>query len=268
MTNALHIIFVWVTLALYLFSFVAALFATILKNKTWAKLFAWAFRLGFLCQLAIFIWAWLFFHHFPATLRFYHAAAVLIFLLLQYILENDLVPVGIFASAITILIACIDSQPDPAVPLSATYSSQWLFAHIFFAWFAFGCFAVATAFACVYLVKAYQKNVLSSFYSLDISERLMYKLVALGLVFQAVMVAAGACWAKELIGRYWDWYPLETWSLIVFVYYSLYLHLRLLHVRGTVLAWMLLIGLVVLGISIWGLHVISHFNAPLDSLTK
>jgi ABC-type transport system involved in cytochrome c biogenesis permease subunit len=37
----------------------------------------------------------------------------------------------------------------------------------------------------------------------------------------------GAIWAEQAWGRYWSWDPKETWALVTWLVYTLYLHLRL-----------------------------------------
>ena len=37
----------------------------------------------------------------------------------------------------------------------------------------------------------------------------------------------GAIWAERAWGRYWSWDPKETWSLVTWIIYAAYLHLRL-----------------------------------------
>ncbi len=35
---------------------------------------------------------------------------------------------------------------------------------------------------------------------------------------------SGALWAEQAWGRYWSWDPKETWSLIMWMFYAIYLH--------------------------------------------
>jgi ABC-type transport system involved in cytochrome c biogenesis permease subunit len=36
----------------------------------------------------------------------------------------------------------------------------------------------------------------------------------------------GAVWAEHAWGRYWSWDPKETWALITWLTYTVYLHVR------------------------------------------
>ena len=55
---------------------------------------------------------------------------------------------------------------------------------------------------------------------------LNYRFMALGLVFETLMLITGAIWAQQAWGRYWGWDPLETWSLITWLTLAFALHLR------------------------------------------
>ena len=45
--------------------------------------------------------------------------------------------------------------------------------------------------------------------------------------FLSLLLVTGAVWAEETWGRWWGWDPKETWALITFLVYSIYLHVRL-----------------------------------------
>ena len=97
---------------------------------------------------------------------------------------------------------------------------------------------------------------------LAILDDVMYRAVSIGFAFFTVATILGALWAAEAWGSYWSWDPKETWALIVWLNYAAWLHMRLIKgLRGTVLAWWSLVGLLVttfafLGVNIFlsGLH--------------
>ncbi len=53
-------------------------------------------------------------------------------------------------------------------------------------------------------------------------------LVYIGMAFLTFGMLSGALWAKEAWGHYWNWDPKETWALVTWLAYMLYIHLRLL----------------------------------------
>ena len=53
-------------------------------------------------------------------------------------------------------------------------------------------------------------------------------LIYIGMAFLTVGMLSGALWAKEAWGHYWNWDPKETWALVTWLSYMMYIHLRLL----------------------------------------
>ena len=51
-----------------------------------------------------------------------------------------------------------------------------------------------------------------------------------GTAFFTIGMLIGALWANEAWGNYWSWDPKESWALITWMLYLLYIHLRLLAV--------------------------------------
>ena len=70
---------------------------------------------------------------------------------------------------------------------------------------------------------------------------------------KALLLVAGAIWAKQLWGQYWNWDPLETWSLVTFLFYAFYLHARsFLKWKMRRAAWLTVAGLLIVAVSFWG----------------
>ena len=91
---------------------------------------------------------------------------------------------------------------------------------------------------------------------------MQYRIIAVGLPLLSLGIITGAMWAKEAWGAYWQWDPKETAALISWIVYAGYMHLHTRpNLRGTVTAWISVIGFVsivfcYLGVNIWisGLH--------------
>ena len=54
-----------------------------------------------------------------------------------------------------------------------------------------------------------------------------YRCAALGMMFLTVTIGIGGIWAENAWGSYWSWDPKETWALVTWVIYLVYLHLRI-----------------------------------------
>ena len=55
-----------------------------------------------------------------------------------------------------------------------------------------------------------------------------YRIIGLGFPFLTIGIISGAVWANEAWGSYWSWDPKETWALITWLVFAIYLHARLL----------------------------------------
>lgn len=144
-------------------------------------------------------------------------------------------------------------------PMAASLKSFWLYIHVLFAWLAFGAYALAVGSGVVYLLKARDgarilKNpTYEKFPSLERLDELTFRYIVFGFITDAVMIASGAIWAKNLWGSYWSWDPVETWSLVSWLLYGLVIHLRLfLGWRGKKMAWLAIAA-------IWGV-IITFFG--------
>ena len=71
-------------------------------------------------------------------------------------------------------------------------------------------------------IKDKYKN--SPFLTLDF---LSYRIIGLGFPFLTIGILSGAVWANEAWGSYWSWDPKETWALLTWLVFAIYLHTRL-----------------------------------------
>jgi ABC-type transport system involved in cytochrome c biogenesis permease subunit len=75
-----------------------------------------------------------------------------------------------------------------------------------------------------------------------------YSCITLGLLF-------GALWAQEVWGNYWMWDPKETWALLTWMSYLIYIHLRKHKLNNTkTVLWTLFLAFVVLLIAWFGIN--------------
>lgn len=140
-------------------------------------------------------------------------------------------------------------SPQGGNALTPTLSSWWLILHVLFAKLASGFFIVGFALAAAYLLRERARSrmeqgerrpwelILDRLPDQPVLEDMLSRFLAVGFIFWGIMIASGAIWANEAWGRYWGWDPIETWSLIVWLIYALFLHLRLtMGWRGTRIA--------------------------------
>jgi cytochrome c-type biogenesis protein CcsB len=91
-----------------------------------------------------------------------------------------------------------------------------------------GAIILAVAASFIYLRKEKKEN--SEFYrklpSKEVLDEYAYKFASFAFIFWGITIVSGAIWANQTWGRYWGWDPIETWSLITWLLFGLYLHLR------------------------------------------
>ncbi len=91
--------------------------------------------------------------------------------------------------------------------------------------------AVAGLFSLVWSRGLKLKVLLKSYVpSPDLLEDVNYRMIAIGWPLLTAGIITGAVWANSAWGTYWGWDPKETWSLITWFVYAVYLHSR--YVRG------------------------------------
>jgi len=211
---------------------------------------------------------------------------VLFFLLLTLRYSN-LKAVGVFVLPVAFSLLAWATLSDPLIrPLPPTFKSVWLVIHIIFAKLSIDSILIAFGLALLYLTKRrwLKKNDLSeaelaadggsdagsgkgtgkSLYgrlpSLTKIDDLSYRFLAFGFIFLGVMIVAGAIWAQQAWSRWWSWDPVETWSLVTWFLYGLFLHLRITYkFKGSKSAYLMILILV--------MTLTYHFGIPLISDT-
>jgi ABC-type transport system involved in cytochrome c biogenesis permease subunit len=88
-------------------------------------------------------------------------------------------------------------------------------------------------------------------------DELSYKNILFGVPFQSLLLVTGAIWAYSAWGRSWGWDPKETWALITWFAYLIYLHGKLLlGWKRELLSVIALIGFVILVFSFLGVNLV------------
>ncbi|HEY8284500.1 MAG TPA: c-type cytochrome biogenesis protein CcsB [Chloroflexota bacterium] len=81
-----------------------------------------------------------------------------------------------------------------------------------------------------------------------------YRAISIGLPMIAFVLMSGAIWAQMAWSTFWSWDPKEIWALITFVYYALYVHVRVQRGwRGAPMAALGMVGFAIVIISFLGL---------------
>lgn len=156
---------------------------------------------------------------------------------------------GVFvAPVIFLIIGYAAMQSREVRELMPALRSNWLAIHVSTAIISYGAFGVAFGVSMLYLFQgrmtedAFRRKELPDQNKLDL---ISYRAISLGFLFLTLVIVTGAIWAERAWGRYWSWDPKETWSLITWIIYALYLHVRLSRGwRGKKAAWFAVIGFI------------------------
>lgn len=140
-------------------------------------------------------------------------------------------------------------------PLIPALQSYWMKVHVPANFIGYGAFALAAMIGVADLLV--RRGILASrLPSLEVLGDVMYKAIAIGFAFFTIATILGALWAAEAWGTYWQWDPKETWAFIVWLNYAAWLHVRLTKgLRGAMLAWWAVIGLLVTAFAFVGVNM-------------
>jgi cytochrome c-type biogenesis protein CcsB len=125
-----------------------------------------------------------------------------------------------------------------ASQLLPSLKSFWLVIHVTVATLSVALFTIAFSVTILYLVKSWLETLepaqrspararvnafLPDARSLD---RTSYGLHIVAFPLWTFTLIAGAIWAEQAWGHYWNWDPKEVWTFVIWVVYAAYLHAR------------------------------------------
>lgn len=165
-----------------------------------------------------------------------------------YLLLRFKVSIPALDAAVALLalltLAYASMQESDIQPLMPALRSNWLTVHVLTCMLAYGGFAVSFIAAIGYLISARTGTKVSIEVQNGFDATVM-KTVSFGFLFLSIGIITGAVWANVAWGTYWSWDPKETWSLITWIIYAIFLHCRYLRGwSGKRSAWISLVGFI------------------------
>jgi len=106
--------------------------------------------------------------------------------------------------------------PPSQFPLPPVLRTLWFEFHVALAFFAYGLFMVAAILAGFDLGSGSGEH-----------SSLQYRAILVGFTFFSLSMVTGGIWGYYAWGTYWLWTPKELWTSILWLFYALWLHLRL-----------------------------------------
>jgi cytochrome c-type biogenesis protein CcsB len=176
-----------------------------------------------------------------------------IHLIVEYKTQSRLIgaistPLLFFLSGFSSL--TLPTEMQKALPLVPSLQSNWLMMHVSMMMVSYATLILGSLLSILYLAFVFfsgqtndvklevpvgesvtaiaspvSSSILSLLQTVDIWS---YRIIGLGFPFLTIGIISGAVWANEAWGSYWSWDPKETWALITWLVFAIYLHSRLL----------------------------------------
>lgn len=155
--------------------------------------------------------------------------------------------------------------------LQPALQSYWMAIHVPVMFASYSSFANAFGIGIAYLIqerqiKSRKPGELSyRLPSLEDLDRLIYRIIFTAFPVLTLGILLGARWAYDAWGRYWGWDAKETWALITWFVYLVYLHMRLVvGWRGRRTAYLSLAGFAVVLFTYVGVNYLSQLHGFLS----
>src|SRR4030067_528517 len=177
-------------------------------------------------------------------------AWMIIGLLLMANFKYKIKVLGSFLTPIALILMLFAlALPKEILPLAPVLKSFWHPFHVIFAFLGNAIFTLTFCFGVMYLIQEHQVKakkmgaIARRLPPLKVLDDLNYQSLKFGFLLLTLGIITGAIWAEYAWGRYWNWDPKETWSLITWLLYAALLHQRLtVGWRGRKAAIMAIVG--------------------------
>lgn len=165
---------------------------------------------------------------------------------------------------------CLPAELRLAGPLVPALKSNWLLRHVTVRILSYAGLRLGSLRSVLYLSTQtfFASSSSDGNTFTDRLDQWSYRRIAFGFPFLTLGILSGAVWANETWGSYWSWDPKETWSLITWLVFAVYLHTRLVQGKqgivparvaagGFIRIWICYLGVNLLG---KGLHSYGFFS--------
>ncbi len=175
-------------------------------------------------------------HRWPLGNMYEFAIVGSMFALLVYCgwaLRRDLRWLGLFVVTPVLLTLglAITVWYTDAAELMPSLKSVWLAIHVTVATLSVALFGIGASIALIYLIKdrvplTGKLGFLRRLPEGPALEKLAYGLHIVAFPLWTFTLIAGAIWARQAWGAYWNWDPKEVWTFVIWAVYAAYLHAR------------------------------------------
>lgn len=153
----------------------------------------------------------------------------------------------------------LDKEITPLLP---ALKSNWLTIHVLTCFIGYASLTAGFVVSAIILFTPLEKtdielNSLTGFKKKEAGklDTIAHKLIAFGFLFLTLGIITGSVWANSAWGAYWSWDPKETWSLITWIIYAVYLHTRFTKGwKEKKAAWIAVIGFLAMLFTYFGVN--------------
>ncbi|HDZ76765.1 MAG TPA: c-type cytochrome biogenesis protein CcsB, partial [Candidatus Omnitrophica bacterium] len=170
-------------------------------------------------------------------------AIVFIFIDIKYKIKSIAAPVALMSLITLGSASLLDKE---IVSLLPALKSNWLTIHVLTCFIGYAALTVAFVSSLIFLIQKNKNQKL---------DEISYKMIAFGFLFLTLGIITGAVWANSAWGTYWSWDPKESWSLITWFVYAIYLHVRFTRGwKGKRAAWVSVLGFLAMLFTYFGVN--------------
>ena len=147
--------------------------------------------------------------------------------------------------------------------LKPALQSIWFVPHVLVYMCAYAFLAAAALVALKGLYEYYFQDLKKE--TVKLADNLVY----LGFGFLTLGLLFGAIWAKDIWGNYWSWDPKETWALLTWLGYLIYIHFRHHKPKNILIAlWILALSFLILIICWFGINYLPTASNSVHSYSR
>ncbi len=161
------------------------------------------------------------------------AAACVLVTFVAWGTRRDLRWLGLFITGPVLLVLGLAMTVwyTAAAELLPSLQSYWLVIHVTVATIATALFGLGAAMTGLSLWQDRvesrgDRSFMERLPSSRVLERLAYGMHIIAFPLWTFTLIAGAIWARQAWGSYWNWDPKEVWTFVIWVVYAAYLHAR------------------------------------------
>ena len=229
---ASYTVILWSAVSCYVLASLLNTYGTVFGKEVYERRGLAAALAGLVAHAAGIVYWWTVVGHVPYMSRNEVVSSDAWVMMAAFLVFSRLYPkvgraaVIVFPSVFLLIALSIIFTPEVRT-LTPIFFSVWLIFHIGFYKIALGTIIIALAFSIFYILKKRTRfNWLQRLPELPVIDLYAYRFAGFGFIFWAIAMLAGSIWAYNAWGRFWGWDPVETWSLITWIVFGIYLHLR------------------------------------------